>query len=126
MDGSKMEDKPFAGFMSTDIKDGHSRKFRIAKIASTFTAEALAIDKILEIIEKTDLEQNFMIFSDLACVLKDISNSSTRNKLLHITQMPDDKIKIFESLRKKIQFYRIPGHCGVEVYVRASNQGRHR
>jgi hypothetical protein len=34
----------------------------MAKIASTFTAEALAIGETLEIIEKIDSEQNFMIF----------------------------------------------------------------
>jgi hypothetical protein len=31
-DGSKMEDRPFVEFASIDIKDGRSRKFRIAKI----------------------------------------------------------------------------------------------
>jgi hypothetical protein len=45
MDGSKMEDKPFVGFASTDIKDGCSRKFIIAKTVSTFMAEALATGK---------------------------------------------------------------------------------
>jgi hypothetical protein len=55
MDGLKMEDRPFAGFASIDIKDGHSMKFRISKIASTFTAEPLAIGKTLEIIEKNRL-----------------------------------------------------------------------
>jgi hypothetical protein len=44
-DGSKMEDKPFAGFASIDIKDGRSMKLRTSKIVSTFTAEALAIRK---------------------------------------------------------------------------------
>jgi hypothetical protein len=38
----------------TDIKGGRSRKFRIAKIASIFTVEALAVGKTLEIIEKID------------------------------------------------------------------------
>jgi hypothetical protein len=51
-EGSKMENKPFVGFASIDVNDGRSRKFRITKIASTFTAEALAIGKTLEIIEK--------------------------------------------------------------------------
>jgi hypothetical protein len=37
MDGSKMEDKLFVGFASIDIKDGHRRKFRIVKMAPTFT-----------------------------------------------------------------------------------------
>jgi hypothetical protein len=41
---SKMENKPFVGFTSSiDINDGCSRKFRIAKILSTFTVKALAI-----------------------------------------------------------------------------------
>jgi hypothetical protein len=91
-DGSKMEGRPFVGFTSIDIKDGCSRKFRIAKTASTFTAEALAIGKTLEITEKTDSEQNFMIFLDSASVLKGISNSSTMNNTSHITQMLKDKI----------------------------------
>jgi hypothetical protein len=46
-----MEDKPFVRFASIHIKDGHSRKIRIAKIVSTFTVEALAIGRITE---KTD------------------------------------------------------------------------
>jgi hypothetical protein len=63
-----MEDKPFVG--SASIRDGRSMKFRICKIAPTFTAEALAIGETLEVIEKVDSEQNFMIFLDSASVLK--------------------------------------------------------
>jgi hypothetical protein len=51
-DGSKMENKPFVEFAWIDINEGRIRKFRIANIASTFTAEALAIDETLEIIDK--------------------------------------------------------------------------
>jgi hypothetical protein len=54
MDGSKMEDRPFIGFTLIDIKDDHSIKFRISKIASTFAAEALAIGETLEIITNID------------------------------------------------------------------------
>jgi hypothetical protein len=85
-DGSKMENKPFVGFASIDINDGRSWKFRIAKIASTFTAKALAIGETLEIIDKIDSEQNFMIFSDSASVLQGISNSGTMNNTSHITR----------------------------------------
>jgi hypothetical protein len=70
-----MEDKPFVGFALIDIKDGHSRKFRIAEVVSTFMAEALAIGETLEIIEKIDSEQN-VIFSDMSSMLKGISNLS--------------------------------------------------
>jgi hypothetical protein len=91
-DGSKMEDKPFVGFELIDMKHSHSRKFRIAKIASTFTVEALAIGKTLEIIEKIDLEQNFMMFLDSASILKGTSNSSAVKNTSHITQMLKDKI----------------------------------
>jgi hypothetical protein len=65
-----MEDKPFVGFTSIDMKDGRSMKFRISKRASTFAAVALAIAETLEIIEKVYSGQNFMIFSDSASVLK--------------------------------------------------------
>jgi hypothetical protein len=54
-DGSKTENKPFVGFASIDINDGRSKKFRIAKLASTFTEEALSIGETLEIIEKNRL-----------------------------------------------------------------------
>jgi hypothetical protein len=47
-----MENKPFVGLASIDINDGRSRKFRVVKLASTFTTEAIAIDETLEIIEK--------------------------------------------------------------------------
>jgi ribonuclease HI len=70
--------KPFVGFASIGIKDG------LSKIASTFTAEALAIGETLEFIEKIDSEQNFMIFSDSASVLKGISNNEQ-----HIVQYSD-------------------------------------
>jgi ribonuclease HI len=68
-----MENKQFVGFAVIDIRGGISWKFRVAKIASTFTAEALAICETLEIIEKTDSEQNFVIFSDSESILKGIS-----------------------------------------------------
>jgi hypothetical protein len=97
------------GFASIDISDGISWKFRIAKIASTFIAEALAISETLEIIEKTDLKQNFMIFLDAECVLNGICNASTiMNTTSHSAQMLTDKIEILESRdEKKIQF---PGY----------------
>jgi hypothetical protein len=41
-----------------------------------------------------------MIFSDLASVLKGISDSSTMNNTLHITQMLKDKIERLESQGK--------------------------
>jgi hypothetical protein len=44
-------------------------KFRIAKIASTFRVETLAIGETLEIIEKIDSDQNSVIFSDSESVL---------------------------------------------------------
>jgi hypothetical protein len=68
-------------------------KFRISKIASTFTAEAPASGETLEIIEKIDSEQNFMIFSDSASVLKSISNSSKMNNASPILHMLKEKIE---------------------------------
>jgi hypothetical protein len=69
-DSTKMEDKPFVGFASIDIKDSGSKKFRIAKIAFAFKAEALAVGETLEIIEKINSERNFIIFSASVSVLK--------------------------------------------------------
>lgn len=66
------------GSTNQSLGNGHSMKFRISKIAFTFMAEALAIDETLEITEKIDSEQHFMIFWDSASVLNSISNSSTR------------------------------------------------
>jgi hypothetical protein len=54
-DGSKMENKPFVGFAVIDISDGNSWIFRIAKIASTFTAEALTTVETIDIFEKKRL-----------------------------------------------------------------------
>jgi hypothetical protein len=85
MDSSKMENKQFEGITLIDINDGINWKFRIAKIASTFTAEALAI------IKKTVSKQNVVIFSDSESVLKGISNTSTMNNTSRITQMLKDK-----------------------------------
>jgi hypothetical protein len=69
-DGSTMESKPFVRFPSIDISDSISWKFRVAKIASTFTAEALEIGETLDVMEKINSEQNFMIFLDSKSVLK--------------------------------------------------------
>jgi hypothetical protein len=97
MDSSKIENKPFVGLALIDISDGISWKFGIAKIASTFTVESSAIGETLEIIEKIDSEQFFMIFLDLESVLKRISNTSTVNKTLHITQLLKDEVERLES-----------------------------
>jgi ribonuclease HI len=96
----------------------------MAKIVSTFTVEALAVGETPEIIEKIDSEQNFVIFSDSESVLKGISNISTMTKTSHITQMLKDKIERPESQGIKIQFYCIPGHCGVEVNERADSEAK--
>jgi hypothetical protein len=58
MDDSKMENKPFVGVASIGTSVGLSWKFRVAKIVSIFTVEAPTIAGTLEIIEKTDSEQN--------------------------------------------------------------------
>jgi hypothetical protein len=128
-DGSKIEDKPFVGFASIDIKDGRSRKFRIAKISSTFTAEALAIGETLEIIEKKiDSEQNFMIFLDSAIELEGISNSSTMNNISHSSQMLKDKIETLESRGKKSNFAGSRGYAVLKLMrgltQRQSNQSK--
>jgi hypothetical protein len=108
-----------------DIKDGCSR---IAKIASTFMAEALEIGETLEIIEKIDSEQNFMIFSDSASVLKGISNSSTMNNTLHITQMLKDKTERLELQGKKSNFTGSGGTAELKLMtwptLRQSNQSK--
>jgi hypothetical protein len=46
MDGSKIEKKPIVECVPIDIINGSSKKFRIAKIAFIFTAEALALAKL--------------------------------------------------------------------------------
>jgi hypothetical protein len=80
-----MENKPFVGFASIDISDGISWKLRIAKTASTFTADALAIGETLEIVGKIDSEQNLVTFSDSESVLKGVSNTSTVNNTSYST-----------------------------------------
>jgi ribonuclease HI len=96
----------------------------MAKIVSTFTVQALAIGETPEIIEKIDSEQNFVIFLDSESVLKGISNISTTNNTSHITQMFKDKTERLELQGIKIQFYYIPGHCGVEVKDRADSEAK--
>jgi hypothetical protein len=43
----------------------------------------------------------------------------------HVTQMLRNKTERVETRRGKIQFYWIPGHCGVEVNVRAHSEAKH-
>jgi ribonuclease HI len=121
-DGSKMENKPNVGFTTIDINDGFSWKLKTAKLASTFTAEALAIGETLEIIKK-NWEQNFVIFSDSERVLKRISNTSTMYNTSHIISALKDEIERLES-QGKIQFYWISGHCGVEVNETADSEAK--
>jgi hypothetical protein len=71
---SKMESKQFEGIAAKNVSGGIRWKIRIAKIASTFTVEARAIGLRVEIVEKIDREQNFVIFLDSESVLKGISN----------------------------------------------------
>ncbi|PNF30200.1 hypothetical protein B7P43_G08428 [Cryptotermes secundus] len=123
-DGSKMVDKPFVGLALIDINDGRRMKFRISKIASIFTAEAFAIAETLEIIEKTESGQNFTIFSDSASVLQSIGNPTKISNASHIIHMLKDKTERLESRGKKIQFYWIPGHCGVEINERVDSQAK--
>jgi hypothetical protein len=91
-----MENKSFVGFTLIDVSDGIGWKFGIFKISSAFTAEALEIGETLDIIEKIDSEQNFMIFFDVESMLKGIGNTYTMNNRLHITQMLKDKIERLE------------------------------
>jgi hypothetical protein len=100
-DGSKVGNKPFVGFSSIDISDCISWKLRIAKIASTFTAETLAIGETQEILGKVKSEQNFMIFFDSESMLKRISISTTMNNTSHIVKMLKHKIEGQESRGKK-------------------------
>jgi hypothetical protein len=67
-DSSKMENKPFVGFASTDIKDGHNRKFRIysVHIHGGITSNWRNTRKH----RKNILGENLTIFSDWARVLK--------------------------------------------------------
>jgi hypothetical protein len=63
--------------------------------------EALAIGETVEIIEKIDSEQNFVIFSDSASVLEGISSSSTMSNISSVTHMLKDKIQRLESRGNK-------------------------
>jgi hypothetical protein len=74
-----------------------ARKFSIAKTASTFTAEALAIGETPKIIKKIDSEQNFLLFLDLESLLKGVSDTSTMNNISHITHILKDKRERLES-----------------------------
>jgi ribonuclease HI len=65
-----------------------------------------------------------MIFSDSASVLKGINNSSTMSNTSHITQMLKDNIQRLDSRGKKIQYYWIPGHCGIEINERADLEAK--
>jgi hypothetical protein len=124
----KNEEKPFVGFASIDISDGISWKFWIAKIASTFTVEALAICETLVVIEKIESEQNIMIFSDSESVLKGIRNKYTTNNASHIAKMLKDKIESLESRGKKYNFTGSRGTMELklmrELTRRQSNQSK--
>jgi ribonuclease HI len=63
-----------------------------------------------------------MIFSDSESVLKGISNM---NNTSDISQMLKDKTERLETGGRKIQFYWIPGHCGVEVNEIADSEAKH-
>jgi hypothetical protein len=56
-------------------------------------------------------------------MLKGIGNTSAKNNTSHITQVLKDKVGL-ESRGEKIQFYWIPGHCGVEVNETADSAAK--
>jgi hypothetical protein len=91
-DGSQIQNKPSVGFASIDVSYRISWKFRIAKIVSTFTAEALEIGKTKELVEEIGSEKNFVIFSDSESVLKGVSDIPTMNNTSHNIQMLKEKI----------------------------------
>jgi hypothetical protein len=103
-------------------------KFRKAKIASKFTAEALAIGETLGIVRKIDCEQNFVIFPDSESALKGISNTTTMNSTSHVTLMLKDKIERLQSGRKKSYFSGSLGTVQLklmrELTRRQSNQSK--
>jgi hypothetical protein len=90
-DGSKVETKPFIGFVTLDISDGISWKFR-----AHIKREALAIGETLQIIDRTDSQQNFMIFSDSESLLTGISDLYNEQHIAHIRLMLKDKIERLE------------------------------
>jgi hypothetical protein len=89
--------------------------------------EALGIGETQEITERNRLGAKFRDFLGLGIRAKRISNTSTStmSNTSHITQKLEDRIERVESRGKKIQFYWIPGHCGVEELIRRqSNQSK--
>lgn len=93
-------------------------------MTTVFTAEAIAILQILEIIEFTDLN-DFYIFSDSRSVLSSICNSKNFKNHNYLIQCIHDIYFRCIEKNKRINFIWIPSHKLIEGNERADQNAKY-
>ena len=83
---------------------------RIPEDSSIFTAEAKAVDLVLDFISTCDAKNKFIIFSDSLSVLKAINHISSKNPQI---QKLLEKCHELLVKKKEIVFCWIPSHIGI-------------
>ena len=90
----------------------------MASFVSIFTAEAMAILKVLNMCLKRDFN-NVSIFSDSKSVLSAVTSFFHPNKSSTLILYIKDKIRILEDKGTKIQLIWVPSHLGIPGNERA-------
>lgn len=108
-DGSKNHDG--AGFAYAIPELDITRGFKCGAHSSIFTAEALAILKVLEYVVSEPLLANVVILSDSQSVLKSLNNPSLRRNLI-ITRILS-QVSILSAQNRRVDFIWIKGHSGL-------------
>ncbi|CAD6239337.1 GSCOCG00012550001-RA-CDS, partial [Cotesia congregata] len=112
-DGSKIPEQEFVGFASVNVSAGAIETCRTVKYASIFTAEAMAIYTTLEKFFQNN-EHHFNIFSDSKSVLIALKNYIKPEKQKPIIHVIKDQLQRLSLMNKKVKFYWIPAHMGIE------------
>lgn len=107
-----MEGKEFVGFAAVRRNDNQTFAWRIPKHATIFTAEAMAIIETLRIIVSS-VNESFTVFSDSKSVLEAM-DAPPKLGGSHLILLIKDLLKTMSDKGKKVQFYWIPAHKGIE------------
>ena len=105
-DGSKEDSKVGCAVISGNL----SNMQRIPDDSSIFTAEAKAIDLVLDFISTCDANNKFIIFSDSLSVLKAMNHTSSKN--LQIQKLLEKCLELLAY--KEIALGWIPCHKGIQ------------
>jgi hypothetical protein len=113
-DGSKREGKSFTRYALLDIKQKATEKHRTSNIESIFTAEGLARAETLNRIQNYE-PGTFIFFSDLKSWIHELGGTPRIKSASYLEWDLRDKIRELELTNRRIEFFWIPAHCGIQI-----------